>query len=33
MEAMAEAARTGTPVTVAGAGSGLAGSRVPQGVG
>ncbi len=26
-----EAARTGTPVTVAGAGSGLTGSRVPQG--
>ena len=31
MEALAEAVRTGTPVTIAGAGSGLTGSRVPQG--
>jgi FAD/FMN-containing dehydrogenase len=31
VEALAEAAQTGTPVTIAGAGSGLAGSRVPQG--
>src|ERR1700729_2400138 len=28
---LAEAVRTGTPVTIAGAGSGLTGSRVPQG--
>jgi FAD/FMN-containing dehydrogenase len=31
LEALAEAVRTGTPVTIAGAGSGLTGSRVPQG--
>jgi FAD/FMN-containing dehydrogenase len=31
VEVLREASRTGTPVTVAGAGSGLTGSRVPQG--
>ena len=31
VEALAEAVRTGTPITIAGAGSGLTGSRVPQG--
>jgi FAD/FMN-containing dehydrogenase len=31
LEVLAEATRTGTPVTVAGAGSGLTGSRVPLG--
>jgi FAD/FMN-containing dehydrogenase len=31
METIVEAARTGTPVTIAGAGSGLTGSRVPLG--
>ena len=31
VEALQEAVRTGTPVTIAGAGSGLTGSRVPQG--
>ena len=31
VETLAEAVRTATPVTIAGAGSGLAGSRVPQG--
>jgi FAD/FMN-containing dehydrogenase len=31
VEALAEAVRTKTPVTIAGAGSGLTGSRVPQG--
>ncbi len=31
VEILAEAVRTGTPVTIAGAGSGLTGSRVPQG--
>ncbi len=30
-EALAEAVRTSTPITIAGAGSGLTGSRVPQG--
>jgi FAD/FMN-containing dehydrogenase len=31
VETLAEAVRTGTPVTIAGAGSGLTGARVPQG--
>jgi FAD/FMN-containing dehydrogenase len=31
VEALDEAVRTGTPVTIAGAGSGLTGARVPQG--
>jgi D-lactate dehydrogenase (cytochrome) len=31
VETLREAVRTGTPVTVPGAGSGLTGSRVPQG--
>jgi len=31
LEALAQAARTDTPITIAGAGTGLTGSRVPQG--
>ncbi|HZL25927.1 MAG TPA: FAD-binding oxidoreductase [Acidobacteriaceae bacterium] len=31
LEALAEASRTNTPITIAGAGTGLTGSRVPQG--
>ena len=31
VDTLAEAVRTGTPITIAGAGSGLTGSRVPQG--
>src|ERR1700735_4935777 len=31
VEALSEAVRTGTPVTIAGAGAGLTGARVPQG--